>query len=226
MRSFQEPDADKKQEQASTRRRWLAGGLFALGLGALLVGVILALAGTWAIKNVVERRAEHDRIEREMKQAEALEAENKKSGEEALFQGKELFSAGRYQDAINALDRAVILIPNNTEAAMLRGRCFVKLKDNVLALQDFSRAIAADEKNTEALDYRAFIYIQEQMYPEAAADADQLIALSPQNGRAYKLRSDARYNQGNMEKARADAKKSCELGYADGCEAARRLKPR
>ena len=35
-------------------------------------------------------------IVREMKQAEAQEAENKRSGEEALFQGKELYAAGRY----------------------------------------------------------------------------------------------------------------------------------
>ncbi|HNH46624.1 MAG TPA: tetratricopeptide repeat protein, partial [Myxococcota bacterium] len=145
MRSFQDSETDEKQEQAAKRRRWLIGGLFALSLGALLLGVVLALAGTWTIKSMVEQRAERERIERELLQAEAQEAENKKSGEEALFQGRELYQAGRYQDAINALDRAVILIPNNAEAALLRGRCFVKLKDNVLALQDFSRAIAADE---------------------------------------------------------------------------------
>lgn len=226
MRSFQESEPDEKREMAAQRRRWLVGGLFALGMGALAIGVIIAFAGTWTIKNIFERRAERERIEREVQQAEAQEAENQRSGEEALFQGKELFRAGRWQDAINALDRAVILIPNNADAAMLRGRCFVKLKDNALALQDFSRAIAADEKNVEALDYRAFIYLQEEMYPEALGDADLLIALAPRNGRAYKLRSDAKYNLADMEGAIADAKKSCELGYADGCEAARRLKRR
>jgi tetratricopeptide (TPR) repeat protein len=226
MRSFQDSDTDEKQEQAVRRQRWLIGGLLALSMGALAIGVIIALAGTWTIKNIVERRAERERIERELQQAEAQEAENKKSVEEAFFQGKELFQAGRYQDAINALDRAVILNPNNAEAALLRGRCFVKLKDNILALQDFTRAITADEKNVEALDYRTFIYLQEEMYPEAAADADRLIVLAPKNGRAYKLRSDARYNLGDMEGASEDAKQSCTLGYADGCEAARRLKRR
>lgn len=213
-------------ERRSRSLKFLGVGMVLFGVLALVIGLGIATAGSWALSNMLHEREEKERIHKELIEAAALAERNQKSIEEALFQGKELYAAGRYEDAATALDRAIELAPENAEAALLRGRCFVKLKDYSNALEDFTRAVTADPKNKEALDYRAFIYIQEQMYQEAMGDAEALIALDPANGRAYKLRSDCHFYLSNLDKAKEDAKRSCELGYPDGCEAARRLKRR
>jgi tetratricopeptide (TPR) repeat protein len=141
-----------------------------------------------------------------------------------LTQAQTLYDAGSYEEALSLLDVALEKHPNSLEGWLLHGRTQLKLKDNLQAIKDFSKAIGIDEKSTDALHFRAFAYVQEHMYDEAIADLDKLLSLDPANAKAWKLHGDCRYAQGKLQDAIADAQKSCELGYQDGCIALQRFK--
>lgn len=144
----------------------------------------------------------------------------------AVEQARAQYDAGAHEEALTTLDKLLLEDPENVEGWVLHGRALVKMKDRDRAMQDFTRALTIDEKRQDAYDYRAFLYYQAEMYPEAMGDIARLLTLDPNNGRAYKLRSDCNFQMGNIEKAKEDAKKSCDLGYEEGCTATKRLKAR
>src|SRR5271166_6353495 len=59
----------------------------------------------------------------------------------ARNQGFQLYEAGRYQEAIGALDRVLEKHPRDLEALVKRGNCYLRLDQPARALPDFDRAI-------------------------------------------------------------------------------------
>ena len=59
----------------------------------------------------------------------------------ARNQGFQLYEAGRYQEAIGALDRVLERHPRDIEALIKRGNCYLRLDQPARALPDFDRVI-------------------------------------------------------------------------------------
>ncbi|MGD0039886.1 MAG: tetratricopeptide repeat protein, partial [Isosphaeraceae bacterium] len=59
----------------------------------------------------------------------------------ARNQGFQLYEAGRYQEAIGALDRVLEKHPRDLEALIKRGNCYLRLDQPARALPDFDRVV-------------------------------------------------------------------------------------
>lgn len=93
------------------------------------------------------------------------------------------------------------------------------------ALQAFEKCLELDPGDTVALDWAAYISIEVGRYRGALGYANRLTELAPGygKGRAYYLRGYAHSELGNSLKARQDAQKACDSGYAEGCTLLREL---
>lgn len=91
------------------------------------------------------------------------------------------------------------------------------------ALQAFQKCLELAPSDQVALDWAGFVSIQLGRHQRAVGYMNRLIELAPSygNGRAYYLRAYAYSELGNSVKAKADAQKACQSGYAEGCSLAR-----
>ena len=91
------------------------------------------------------------------------------------------------------------------------------------ALQAFEKSLELAPGDTVALDWAAYACIELGKHQRALGYLNRLIELSPSygKGRAYYLRGYAYAELGNSAKARTDAQKACDSGYAEGCKLAR-----
>lgn len=223
------------QEERSGVSR-VAVGVGLLVLLVLCGGVLTVVAGSgwFFLQRSKELEVAQIGVQKVNEERDAMEAQHQEAAKDqlmavhaaALDQARAEYEAGNYENTLTMLDKLLLEDPKYVDAWVLHGRALAKLKDRSRAIQDFTRALTLDENRQDAYDYRAFLYFQEEMYADAMEDIAHLLALDPNNGRAYKLRSDCYFQTGEMEKARNDAKKSCELGYEEGCTAAKRLKAR
>lgn len=205
----------------------IVGILLALAFLTLICGGALTGGGfmAWRYFDTQKRIVmEQERAKLEEAKAEQEAAMKQAENGEQLEKARALYEEGKTEEALKILDELVLSDAKNVDVWILHGRCLSKLRDNSRALQDFGRAVMLDEKRVDALNYRAFMFFQEQLYTDALKDTDAILLLEPNNGRAYKLRSDCDFQLGNLSQAKEDAQKSCDLGYEDGCVAAKRLK--
>jgi tetratricopeptide (TPR) repeat protein len=97
-------------------------------------------------------------------------------------------------------------------------------KGNVKGAIDFySKAIANKSDSPELYFVRGRAYRQNEQYDESLRDFDKAIALKPNYAEAYSQRGVLYIGRGDQGKARADFKKSCDLGYSDGCANLKKL---
>jgi len=75
-----------------------------------------------------------------------------------IEQGNELFTAGRYQEAIDALTRAVELNPLDASVYLLRGTSYYNLRRYNQTLNDFNRAIELNPQEPSGYYCRALAY--------------------------------------------------------------------
>ncbi|MGZ3434084.1 MAG: tetratricopeptide repeat protein, partial [Isosphaeraceae bacterium] len=59
----------------------------------------------------------------------------------ARNQGFQLYEAGRYQEAIGALNRVLEKHPRDIETLIKRGNCYLRLDQPARALPDFDRVV-------------------------------------------------------------------------------------
>ena len=93
------------------------------------------------------------------------------------------------------------------------------------ALQAFEKCLELTPGDTLALDWAAYISIQLGRHQRALGHVNRLIELSPGygKGRAFYLRGYAYSELGDLVKARGNAQKACDSGYAEGCKLLRDL---
>jgi len=89
------------------------------------------------------------------------------------------------------------------------------LKDYVKALADFDKAISLDSNNPRAYSSRGEFYLIQKNYRQAIADTSQAIRLNSKDGYAFNIRSEAYRRLGEIDKAKADQKKSELYGFND-----------
>jgi Tfp pilus assembly protein PilF len=129
-----------------------------------------------------------------------------------------------YQGAIEDFNKTLQINPNFTNAYYSRG--IVKnydLKDYRGAIKDLSKAIEIEPNHVEAYYVRAWTKADGlKDYRGAIEDFSKAIDIEPDNARAYYGRGLVKkYDLKDKSGARADFGKACELGYDEGCKAAR-----
>lgn len=94
------------------------------------------------------------------------------------------------------------------------------------ALQDFRRVIELQPANFEAHRSADRILSQERRWGEVLEMWDRYSAKVPADAEGYFERGGANFQKKDFAAARADAVKACELGKAQACVLAGRLKSR
>jgi tetratricopeptide (TPR) repeat protein len=151
------------------------------------------------------------------------------NGQQAFDRGKQLLNDGQYEDAIQALDKAIQLDPGHAEAYSLRGTARSDLGDYQNALADLTKAIEmAKESNDQAvlseLHYaRALNHARSHGWKEAIVDFDAAVAISPNDPDYYNGRSRAHFFAGDTAASIKDAEEALSLNQEKDERRARSL---
>ena len=131
-------------------------------------------------------------------------ARDPREAQQSLDAGNRLFTDARYSQAILSFDRAILLMPGNEDAYLMRGRAQVAQYENEPAVLDFTRAIELRPRDTRPLLERGRVYFLDKKYSPAIADASAALAVDPNLGPAYNLRGMALRAAGNPAAALED----------------------
>ena len=102
------------------------------------------------------------------------------------------------------IDNAQASAPERAKALKYRGVFYVRQRDFVQAIRDFSAAIALEGNDAEAFNDRALAYQMTGDLDRALADYDKAIAGDPKSFLAYFNRGNARNARGDLARAVAD----------------------
>lgn len=132
--------------------------------------------------------------------------------QQTLYQeGVNKYEAGNYEGAIEDLNQAIKLEPQNALAYNRRGDAYYRLGDYEQAQADSSQAILLNPQDANAYFDRGFAYSELGKYKEAIADYNQAIKLNPQNAYAYYGRGIARTKLKDNKGAMGDFSKAIAL---------------
>ena len=126
-------------------------------------------------------------------------------------EGRDALSAGDYDGAISAFDRAIRRDPEDSFAYLKRGMAHAALEEDKEALADFGKVIALDPKNARAYLFRAFVHLHMKDPARAAADCTEAIRVRPDDAEAYQCRGNARDQLKEYAPARDDFRAAVKL---------------
>jgi tetratricopeptide (TPR) repeat protein len=118
---------------------------------------------------------------------------------------------GNYDRAIQNLDEAIRLNPNNAKAFADRGADYNKKGDYDRAIQDLNQAIRLNPSNDNAFYNRARAYDNKGDYNRAIQDLDDAIRLNPNNADAFADRGTDYNNKGDYDRAIQDLNQAIRL---------------
>lgn len=129
-----------------------------------------------------------------------------------------------FNKAIEAYSDYLRLHPKEYQAFYWRGRAYAEKKQNDRAVADFKVVIELKKDEAPAYEWLGWLAIQERKYDEAIPYLNRSIELRPDRAWAYYQRGRCYYKKNNREQALKDIKKSCDLGYKEGCTVYENLK--
>jgi tetratricopeptide (TPR) repeat protein len=115
--------------------------------------------------------------------------------------GDELFSQGKYQEAIAAYDSFLASKPRNVKALYNRGRSYEELGDFSKAEKDFLAALNEDSKNIQLLLSLSNIYQKQKNHTSALLYADYAVEVPGAPAMAYFMKGRALHQIGNTQEA-------------------------
>jgi tetratricopeptide (TPR) repeat protein len=119
-----------------------------------------------------------------------------------LAEAEALREAGRYQDAFDALDRGLVLHPNDKELLYARALAAEKLDRLDILEQDLRAILAVDPKNGQALNALGYTLADRtDRYQEALAYIEQALAVLPDDAAVLDSMGWVQYRLGNHAKA-------------------------
>jgi len=128
----------------------------------------------------------------------------------ALWKGVALGRQGKYNEAINYLNKSIKLNPNESLTYYVRGNEYYEKKEYDSAISDFSEALKISPTYTNALIMRGLSYVATKNYDEAERDFSQTIKIHD-SAEAYNHRGLLYNEKGEYDKAIADFTKSIEI---------------
>ena len=122
--------------------------------------------------------------------------------------GVALMEEGKHDLAIEALDSAIALRPNDVVAYRNRGMAHRSRDELDLAIQDFTKAIELNPRSSSAYNSRGFTYQLKGDYQRALEDFDKTIELAPNSPSAYRNRANTRIIFGRFAEAASDLERA------------------
>jgi tetratricopeptide (TPR) repeat protein len=151
-------------------------------------------------------------------------SEKNKTASDWLEKEKALWDGKQYTDpkkAIEYLNNAIKLEPNNAETYTKRGAAYISLGQYLQAIEDLNKAIGLKQDYAFAYNNRGAAYINLGQYKKAIEDLSKAISLKQDYESAYNNRGGAYLLEGNKELGCPDAKKACALGNCKSLEFAK-----
>lgn len=121
-----------------------------------------------------------------------------------LAEALEQIQAGRFDDAIETLDEAIALDPENVEAYTLRGASYAAQREYQRAIDDFTRALNIVPYDWSVYVFRADTYANMGERGEAMLDYDMALELNPRYLPAYQNRAALHQILGQADEAALD----------------------
>jgi tetratricopeptide (TPR) repeat protein len=125
------------------------------------------------------------------------------------------YEKGDYDLAIQDLNEAIHLSPNDEKAFYGRGLAYKKKGDFDHAIQDFNEAIHLNPNFERAYSDRGTAYIDKEEYDRAIQDFNEAIRLKPNNGNNYNNRSVAYMGKADYGAAIKDDNQAIHLNPND-----------
>lgn len=142
------------------------------------------------------------------------EAINRLSATDWAWVGYALVAAGGYQEAVEALTRAIKLDPKAAGEYSNRGAAYEKLGNYWPAIKDYDQAISLDPIGPSTFAFytnRGVAYSKLGNYQQAIKDYDRAIELNPSWAEAYNNRGVGYVGLGDYPKAIRDYNRAIEL---------------
>lgn len=111
------------------------------------------------------------------------------------------FLLDKYEEMLTATKQAIELDDKSAGAYYLQGRANEGLKDEVMAVANYTKAIALREDYTEALLMRADVLTGMKQYTEAKADLETILAQNPSDEDALRLKGKVLEAEGKTQEA-------------------------
>jgi tetratricopeptide (TPR) repeat protein len=171
-------------------------------------------SGNWALVEIYDPMVEIDAMRQ-------LSAE---SSAEALAEGIRLVDDEQYAEAMTQFDRAISADTQNGEAYLQRGYLWATQQQPGLAIDDLERAADMGYDGVDVRDKLGLLSYQQEDWPGCVAQLSRSIGMAPENAWAFEMRARCRFSQGDVDRAKEDAKSSCDLGNEEGCRMLRNMR--
>ncbi len=171
-------------------------------------------SGNWALVELYDPMIE----------IEAMRQLSAESSAEALAEGIRLVDEGQLADAMTQFDRAIAADAQNGEAFLQRGYLWATEQQPGLAIDDLERAADMGYDSRDVRDKLGLLSYQREDWPGCVAQLTRSIDMDPENAWAYEMRARCRFSQGDGDRARDDAKISCDMGHEEGCRMLRSMR--
>ena len=149
------------------------------------------------------------------RRAAQVEPQDKKNSDNlaiALLQRATALVAQRNFDAaINDLNEAIKLKPDEVSSHRFRAYAYLSKGDWNNAVQDYSIVLRTEKNDPEAYERRAYVEMQLKDYDKALADYSEAIKLKSNEPKYYQLRALILQTKGDLKAALADTNKVLQL---------------
>lgn len=124
----------------------------------------------------------------------ACDSENSK-------QGDQLFSQGKYEEAISQYTQYIEYNPDDIKSIYNRGRAYEELGQYDKSIADYQKALEVDPKNTNALTSIGKVHFRNNQFGDAAFYFDKAIKIKGGSAELHYLKGRANHKLGETTKA-------------------------
>lgn len=126
------------------------------------------------------------------------------------------------QRALEYLNKATELQPDNAIAYGIKGYIYFSLKEDQKAINNFSKAIQLNPTNAEFYNSRGTVYSKISQYEKAIEDFNQAILFDSNDAAFYNNRASVLLRHGDKKTGCLDAERACVMKYCDVLEWAKK----
>lgn len=126
------------------------------------------------------------------------------------------------QQALEYLNKAIELQPDNAAAYGIRGYIYFSLEKYQQAIDNFSKAIQFNPTKAEYYNSRGTVYSKINQYEKAIEDYNQAILFDANDAAFYNNRAGVHLRHGDKKMGCLDAERACVMKYCDVLEWAKK----
>lgn len=198
------PDIEERHSQRIRKNKSIAAGILAISsaIGLLAILSTITVGSSQSCETVAKRLSGLGTDSNDI--AMKLIEENKEScsdnPEFLTQQGASYLVSGRYDESINALDKAIALSPSSGKAYSLRGEAKENKGEYRDAITDYTKALALSPADEYTLYRRAGSLLSVSELDNALSDINQALTLK-RDSFNLEMKGDILYQLGRFEPA-------------------------